>query len=223
MGSHTLAVDLSALPAIELAPHTLPGTLIAVDGSDGTGKTTLLDNLADHLAAEGRQVVRTRQPTTEARESEAFRDFLFRPELREEIDYRALLCLMIGDRLQHLHRVVKPALATGAVVLCDRYIFTQMVTTVTRGYRDEPWMYELYRHVVKPDVAVITDAPAHVAIDRIAARPDAREAFYERDHVEANLQAYRQVADLYGLLRIDTSNTSPDEACQRVLAQASQA
>lgn len=207
----------SMFPVVEFNRHGLPGVLVAVDGSDGTGKTTLLSGLEQQLRAEGRDVVVTRQPTTEARESSAFRDFLFKPELRDEIDYRALLCLMIGDRLQHLHRVVRPALQRGAVVLCDRYIFTQMVTTVTRGHKDEAWMLELYQHVIKPDVGVITDAPVDVVIERISARSDARESFYEDDHVRANLEAYREVARVYGLTVLDTNRAPANEVVQAVL------
>lgn len=210
------------LAKVELDRHGLPGLLVAVDGSDGTGKTTLLAGLESELRLRGHEVLATRQPTTEARESSAFRDFLFRPESRDDIDYRALLCLLIGDRLQHIHRVVRPALARGAVVLCDRYVFTQMVTTVTRGFDDERWMLELYQHVMRPDVGVITDAPTDVVIERISARTDAREAFYEDDHVRANLRAYRDVAVQYDLTVIDTLDVSPDDAVSLVLAEIDQ-
>lgn len=210
------------LPRVALRPHDHPGVLVAVDGSDGTGKTTLLGGLERELRSRGHDVLTTRQPTTEARESSAFRDFLFRPDLRDDIDYRALLCLMIGDRLQHLHRVVRPALARGAVVLCDRYIFTQMVTTVTRGFDDELWMLELYKHVLRPDVGVITAAPPSVVIERISSRSDARESLYEDDHVRSNLRAYSEVADHYDLTVIDTLEVSADEAVARVLADIEQ-
>lgn len=213
---------IDRLAKVALDRHDLPGILVAVDGSDGTGKTTLLAGLESELRLRGREVLATRQPTTEARESSAFRDFLFRPEGRDDIDYRALLCLMIGDRLQHIHRVVRPALLRGAVVLCDRYIFTQMVTTVTRGFDDEQWMLELYQHVMRPDVGVITDAPSDVVIERISARSDAREAFYEDDHVRANLSAYREVALNYDLTVIDTLEVSPDDAVSLVLDEIDQ-
>jgi dTMP kinase len=206
------------LPRSTLHNHGYPGSLVVVDGSDGTGKTTLLDTLERQLAGTGVEVVRTRQPTTEARGTAAFSDFIFKPEERDDIDYRALLCLMIGDRLQHLHRVVRPALARGAVVLCDRYIFTQMVTTVTRGFRDEPWMLCLYPRVMKPDVGIVTDAPLDLVVSRIASRPDAREAFYERSHVESNLLAFRSVASLYDLAVFDTSASGPDELATTALA-----
>jgi dTMP kinase len=207
-----------ALGQVRLLHHEFPGRLIAVDGSDGAGKTTLLDNLEHRLTGRGHQVVRTRQPTTEARELEAFRVYLFEPENRAAVDYRALLCMMIGDRLQHIHRVILPALQAGNIVLCDRYIYTQMVTTRTRGFDDEPWMYELYSHVLAPDVGIIVDADLDVAVRRISARTNAREAFFERDHVQRNLVEYRRMAELFDLDVLDTSNASAEEVTQQALA-----
>jgi dTMP kinase len=194
----------SRLANVKFRTHDHPGRLVIVEGSDGTGKTTLIEGLEQHFERSGVDYIRTRQPTTEARELDAFKTFLFAPERRDEIDYRALLCMMIGDRLQHIHQVIEPALKRGAVVLCDRYIFTQMVTTRTRGQRDERWMFDLYDHVLRPDVGIITDAPLDVACRRIAARDDWRESFHERDHVERNLVAYRQMAEIFNLSLCDT-------------------
>jgi dTMP kinase len=160
-------------------------------------------------------VLHTRQPTTEARELDAFKVYLFEPERRDEIDYRALLCMMIGDRLQHAHRVIKPALAAGRIVLCDRYIFTQMVTTRTRGYQDEPWMYELYQHVIAPDIGIITDADPVLVCERIAARSESREAFHELDHVLKNLVEFRRLAQLFDLDVVDTAELGIAEALDR--------
>ncbi len=189
---------------VTLSRHVLPGRLIVVDGNDGTGKTTLLDGIEEMLRGRGFDVLRTRQPTTEARDLDAFKMYLFEPHRRDEIDYRALLCMMIGDRLQHLHQVIMPALAAGHIVLCDRYIFTQMVTTRTRGFQDEPWMYELYQHVIAPDVGLITDGDPAVVCQRIAARSELREAFHETDHVLRNLAEFRRLARVFDLDIVNT-------------------
>lgn len=205
------------LTQVRLRRHDHPGSLVIVDGSDGTGKTTLLDGLERELRSAGADVLRTRQPTTEARELEAFKVYLFEPEHRDEVDYRALLCMMIGDRLQHIHRVILPALRMGRTVLCDRYIFTQMVTTMTRGYRDEPWMYELYSHVLAPDVGIVTDADHDTVCSRIGARTEHRESFHEREHVWKNLREFRRLAQIFHLTVIDTSRQSPAGALAAAL------
>jgi dTMP kinase len=190
---------------IALRPHDLRGRLIAVDGTDGSGKTTMLDRAERDLADRGFDVVRTRQPTTEARELAAFRHFLYEPERRDEVDYRALLCMMIGDRLQHIHQVIRPALAEGKMVLCDRYIYTQIVTTRTRGFRDEDWMYELYQHVIQPDVAVLCEAELETVCGRIRSRSTFEDSYLERAHVTANQTEYRAVATSLGMHVLDTT------------------
>ncbi|MFD0040516.1 dTMP kinase [Streptomyces anulatus] len=207
------------LETVNFREHDLPGRLIVVDGTDGVGKTTMLELVAEELEQRKLPLVRTRQPTTEARELDAFKVFLFEPERREEIDYRALLCMMIGDRLQHIHQVVLPGLRAGKVVLCDRYIYTQMVTTRTRGFDDEPWMYELYDHVLRPDLALLFDAPLDVACDRIQSRSDWRESFLERDHVERNLLEYRRMASLFGMSVVDTSDADPQVAFAKIRSE----
>jgi|GEM_PF-657875 len=205
------------LTGIAFSSHDLPGRLVAVDGSDGTGKTTLLDGLEEYLKSEGIAYLRTRQPTTEARNLDAFRTYLFAPERRDEVDYRGLLCMMIGDRLQHAHQVIKPALRDGLVVLCDRYIYTQIVTTRTRGHDDEPWMYELYRHVLNPDLGIITDSPLDVTCARISGRADWHESFLESDHVERNLFAYREVAKAFDLELVDTHTNGVEQVLSHVV------
>lgn len=202
---------------VRLLPHGLPGRLIIVDGNDGTGKTTLLEGIEGNLRARGLDVLRTRQPTTEARQLDAFQRYIFEPERRDEIDYRALLCMMIGDRLQHAHQVIRPALAAGRVVVCDRYIFTQMVTTRTRGHQDEGWMYELYQHILAPDVGLVADADADQVCRRISARKDSQEAFHERDHVLKNLEEFRRLAHVFGLDVIDTTSLNIPEALDRAI------
>jgi dTMP kinase len=202
---------------VRLRPHGLPGRLVVVDGNDGTGKTTLIEGIEQALRGRGLDVLRTRQPTTEARDLDAFKVYLFEPERRDEIDYRALLCMMIGDRLQHFHQTIRPALAAGRVVLSDRYIFTQMVTTRTRGHQDEPWMYELYGHVVAPDVGIIADADPDLVCGRISARSSSREAFHEREHVLKNLIEFRRLAEVFELDVIDTAELGVAEALDRAM------
>lgn len=192
------------LAEIRLRSHCHPGRLVVVDGSDGTGKTTLLDGLETYLVSEGKLYVRTSQPTKETRGLSAFQAYMFAPDRRSQVDYRALLCMLIGDRLQHIHQVIEPALEAGAVVLCDRYIYTQIVTTGTRDHSHERWMYDLYEHVIRPDLAFIADAPFDIVCKRISSRADWRDAFLEPDHIERNLAAFRTISEIFGLRLVDT-------------------
>jgi dTMP kinase len=100
-----------------------PGLFITFEGLDGSGKTTQLRRLAAALTAEGRSVVTLRQPGSTAL-GDRIRGILL--DSRSEaalgpIDPLAELALMFADRAQAIAQVIRPALADGAIVLCDRY------------------------------------------------------------------------------------------------------
>ncbi|NTV04513.1 dTMP kinase [bacterium] len=95
------------------------GLLITFEGPEGSGKSTLIRGLAARLEALGRPVVTTREPGGTP-VGERIRDVLLDPaltELRPETE----LLLMVASRAQLVREVVRPALAAGRIVLCDRY------------------------------------------------------------------------------------------------------
>ena len=100
-----------------------PGLFITFEGLDGSGKTTQVRRLAAALEAEGRRVVTLRNPGGTAL-GDRIRGILLDSRSESELGEiapAAELALMFADRAQSLEQIVKPALAEGAVVLCDRY------------------------------------------------------------------------------------------------------
>jgi len=99
------------------------GFFITFEGLDGAGKTTQLKRLAAALTAEGRDVVTTRQPGGTAL-GDRIRGVLLDSKSEAElggIAPEAEMALMFADRAQSLRQVILPAVASGKVVLCDRY------------------------------------------------------------------------------------------------------
>jgi dTMP kinase len=96
-----------------------PGLLITFEGIEGSGKSTHLRLLARALRDAGRDVVETREPGGTAL-GQALRDVLLAPSSTPPEPLAELL-LYCADRAQHAAEVIRPALAAGRIVLCDRF------------------------------------------------------------------------------------------------------
>ncbi len=96
---------------------------VTLEGPEGAGKSTLLRSLASALRGLGHSVVETREPgATEA--GKAIRRLLLESG---DVSARAELLLFLADRALHVEQVIKPALARGDCVLCDRYADSTVV------------------------------------------------------------------------------------------------
>ncbi|MDD6359664.1 MAG: dTMP kinase [Parafannyhessea umbonata] len=102
------------------APAGRRGTFISLEGIDGCGKSTQATLLADRLEAAGHEVVRLREPGGTAI-GEKIRKILLDPQNGAMADECELL-LYEASRAQLVREVIAPALARGAVVVCDRYL-----------------------------------------------------------------------------------------------------
>ncbi|WP_226679409.1 dTMP kinase [Mesobacillus jeotgali] len=96
------------------------GIFITIEGPDGSGKTTILQMLAENLEKEGHAVVATREPGG-IEIAEQIRKVILDPD-NTAMDPRTEALLYAAARRQHLAEKVKPALNAGKVVLCDRFV-----------------------------------------------------------------------------------------------------
>lgn len=94
-----------------------PGLFITLEGGEGSGKTTLAKKLQEWLEMQGREVVLTREPGGSPLADE-LRSMVLE---RASIPPKAELLLFLAARADHVETVIKPALAKGKVVLCDRF------------------------------------------------------------------------------------------------------
>lgn len=94
------------------------GLFITFEGTEGAGKTTIITKVAQYLEDMNYKVVVTREPGGVAL-SEKIRTLLFETE---NMDERTEALLFAAARREHLIRKIQPALKTGAIVLCDRYV-----------------------------------------------------------------------------------------------------
>ncbi|SDU90967.1 dTMP kinase [Pseudomonas vancouverensis] len=104
----------------------MTGLFITLEGPEGAGKSTNREYLAERLRAAGIEVVLTREPGGTPL-AERIREVLLAPN-DEVMNSDTELLLVFAARAQHLAEVIRPALARGAVVLCDR--FTAMLVSL---------------------------------------------------------------------------------------------
>ncbi len=183
------------------------GTFIVVEGPDGAGTTLHSGLLADTLEREGREVVRTAEPT------EGVIGSIVRLALKESatpLSPAALQLLFCADRAQHLSDVILPALKAGKTVICDRYIPSTLLYGEASGV-DRAWLEELNKNFIREDTLLLALPPVEVLHERIARR-QAHDAFEKREFVEKIHGAYARYAEERGVTVIDTSGEKTDVA-----------
>jgi len=162
------------------------GVFITFEGVEGAGKSSLIAGLADLLRADGREVCLTREPGEGV--SAAVRDLLLAGEALRPLSWAFYMLL---DRHEHVGRVVAPALARGAVVLCDR--FTDSTLAYQGGGLGLPIpelarMNALAIGDTRPDLTILLDLDPEVGLARVRARAPQRAL----DRFEAETLAFHR-------------------------------
>jgi len=154
------------------------GLFISFEGGDGVGKSTQIARLADHLGGEGRELVTTREPGGSPG-GEAIRDLLVNGAPDRWTPMSEAL-MMYAARAEHLAKVINPARARGAIVLCDRFADSTMAYQGLAGALGVEKISALHDVVVGedgPDLTFIFDLPADEALSRAAGRGDQAARF----------------------------------------------
>lgn len=103
----------------------MKGLFVVIEGPDGSGKSTVAEGICRHFKDKGMEVIHTREPGGTAI-SEAVRKILLDPA-NKAMDPRCEALLYAAARAQHVEEVILPALARGALVLSERYVFSSLV------------------------------------------------------------------------------------------------
>lgn len=146
----------------------MAGYLIALEGIDGSGKSTVVDALWRQL----RQLRTAVDVVTTYEPGDTVLGDAIRAVIRNygsPIEPRVMTLLMVADRLHHYQTVIQPVLADGGVVITDRYMGS---TIAYQGYAEPsmsiPWIRSLHDDLGLPpaNLTVLLDLPADVAVQR---------------------------------------------------------
>ncbi|BCG23666.1 thymidylate kinase [Pseudomonas tohonis] len=174
----------------------MSGLFITLEGPEGAGKSTNRDFLAERLRGHGIDVLLTREPGGTPL-AECIRELLLAPS-DEAMAADTELLLMFAARAQHIAGVIRPALARGQVVLCDR--FTDATYAYQGGGRGLPveriaLLEDFVQGELRPDLTLVFDLPVDVGLSRAAARGRLdRFEQEDRSFFEAVRQTYLQRA-----------------------------
>ncbi len=187
----------------------MKGLFITFEGVDGCGKSTQMRFLAETLEEQGHDLLLTREPGGCAI-SEKIRGLLLDVE-HDEMNDKTEALLYAAARAQHVEQVIKPAVAQGKIVLCDRFIDSSLAYQgVGRGLGLDAIM-TINRFAIgdaMPHKTFFLDFPPHLAFERMSKRRELDrlemqdEAFYLKLYEGFDLLAQR---DPQRILRMDVS------------------
>ena len=207
------------------------GLLITLEGGEGAGKSTLIKGLATRFANLGRDIVVTREPGGTVG-AESIRDLLVTGDAARWTPLSEL-CLFYAARDDHLERLIRPALARGAVVLCDRFADSTRAYQGQAGGTGRHAVETLDSLIVRdtqPNLTLILDIDPAIGLVRAASRRGTEDRFESKAiafHTAlraAYLQIARDFADRCAVLDAtlpptDLQQTAWDIVEQRVLTQ----
>ncbi|MDG6905099.1 MAG: dTMP kinase [Nitrososphaerota archaeon] len=137
------------------------GTLIVVEGIDGSGKSTQLHLLDKWLRSKGLLVF-----TTEWNSSDVVKEITSKGKKKALLTPTTFSLLHATDFADRYERNIAPLLEAGYIVLSDRYVYTAFARDVVRGCSPR-WVRKMYGFAIKPDVTFYFQVPIDTAINRI--------------------------------------------------------
>lgn len=195
------------------------GFLIAVEGIDGSGKTTQARRLARYCEEKGLACVLSKEPTS-GEYGQLIRTSANRGRLpvEEEIE------ILLKDRREHVEQIIQPALDQEKVVILDRYYFSNAAYQGARGVEPETILARNEAFAPHPDLLLILDVSPQVGLQRIRQRGDEPNKFETLDSLERARAIFNQIDRPYKLAlngadSVDTIASSIMNEFQRVAAE----
>ncbi|MFA5879694.1 MAG: dTMP kinase [Candidatus Margulisiibacteriota bacterium] len=147
-----------SLPNVDISNHL--GKLIVIEGADGSGRSTQIQKITHWLEQKGYYVVNVgiKRSTLVAEE-------LSLAQESNNLTTTTMSLFYATDFADQLENKIIPALIAGAIVLCDRYIYTLMARDLVRGAKKE-WLEELFGFALIPDMVFYLQTSPNILVER---------------------------------------------------------
>ncbi|HBB76833.1 MAG: dTMP kinase [Candidatus Levybacteria bacterium RIFOXYA1_FULL_41_10] len=215
---------------LELRRNPYDGIYIALEGIDGSGKTTQVEKLAEYYGAQGREVVKTREPRKEGIVGDLVHEVL---KGERKMSAKALQYLFSTDRMLHHEDVIEPSLRDGKVVLSDRCLWSAVVYGILD--KSEEYGFEsanqiliahsilsMYHQFIVPDFTFFLNVSLETSLLRIEEKhkESPKEMYEVREKVEKVIKGYGWLMQNFGdeITEID-GEQSIDDVTKEILAK----
>lgn len=188
---------------LELKKNPYKGCYIAIEGTEGSGKTTQVQRLKEHYESLGKEVIVTREPRKEGIIGDLVHDVLLGDK---KFPAKALQYLFTTDRVLNHEEVIVPALKEGKIVISDRVFWSGIVYGILdrMGDKYDPKsadyllvahsILSFYHQFIIPDFTFYLKIPLDVSLKRLEnERKQAKEIYEDEDKIKKIIQGYDEL------------------------------
>lgn len=191
---------------VTLKRNPYSGVYIALEGVDGSGKTTQVQKLQEYFKSQGKEVVVTREPRKEGLIGDLVQKILTG---KEKVPTIAIQYLFSADRSAHHEELVLPALKKGMVVITDRCFWSAIVYGIldrTGGAYDKndadlllinQSILSMYHQFTVPDYTFYLKISLDTALSRINKKSDVREIYEDKKKLEKIIEGYQYLKNKF--------------------------
>ncbi len=140
------------------------GLLVAFDGPNGVGKSTIIEHVKYELAHRGLEVFVTKEPSDTKLGN-------FTRRIAEHLNGESLACLVAADRYQHLKETIVPQLQRGKIVITDRYILSSLILQCMDAVALE-FVFAINSKIIIPDIQIAVNANTDILQARLNERDE---------------------------------------------------
>ena len=189
------------------------GVFICIEGLDGSGKTTQAVLLTERLY-KSHNAIYTTEPS-HGKTGTFIRECCLYEKKRLPTAAEALV--FAADRIEHVENEIKPALAEGKLVICDRYIYSSLAYQGSAGLSLD-WIKTINSHALQPDFGIFIDVSPERVLERLQRKKSVMETLETQQKVR---EIYMKFVEKGELIKIDGEKPKDivaDALCSKVLS-----